>query len=62
MHKSKTVDYGIVMEGERVLQLDDGERLMKPGDVVVQIGNWHRWTNSTAPSLMAFIMMGAKLE
>ncbi len=62
MHKSETVDYGIMLEGERVLHMDDGERLMKPGDVVVQLGNWHRWTNSTGPSLMAFVMMGADFE
>lgn len=58
IHKSHTLDYGIVMAGERVLQLDDGERLMKKGDVVVQIGNWHGWANSTGASLMAFVMMG----
>ena len=62
VHKSDTLDYGIVIEGERVLQLDDGERLMKPGDVVVQLGNWHGWTNSTGPSLMAFVMMGATFD
>ena len=59
VHKSETVDYGIVLEGERVLLLDDGERVMKPGDVVVQLGNWHGWTNPRGESLMAFIMMGA---
>jgi len=61
VHKSATVDYGIVLEGERVLLLDDGERVMKPGDVVVQLGNWHGWTNPRSGSLMAFVMMGAKL-
>jgi len=59
IHKSATVDYGIVLEGERVLRLDDGEYVMKPGDVVVQLGNWHGWTNPRAGSLMAFVMMGA---
>ena len=59
VHKSETVDYGILLEGERVLLLDDGERVMKPGDVVVQLGNWHGWTNPKGPSLMAFVMMGA---
>ena len=62
VHKSATVDYGILLEGERVLLLDDGERVMKPGDVVVQLGNWHGWTNPRSGSLMAFVMMGAKLE
>ncbi len=62
VHKSATVDYGILLEGERVLLLDDGERVMKPGDVVVQLGNWHGWTNPRTGSLMAFVMMGAKFE
>jgi len=59
VHKSETVDYGILLEGERVLLLDDGERVMKPGDVVVQLSNWHGWTNPRQGSLMAFVMMGA---
>jgi uncharacterized cupin superfamily protein len=62
IHKSATVDYGIVLEGERVLRLDDGEYVMKPGDVVVQLGNWHGWTNPRTGSLMAFVMMGASFE
>jgi mannose-6-phosphate isomerase-like protein (cupin superfamily) len=61
-HKSETVDYGFVLEGQRILQLDDGERVMNPGDVVVQLGNWHGWTNRTSPSLMAFVMMGARFD
>src|SRR6267154_1411238 len=60
VHKSETVDYGIVLSGERVLVLDSGEITMKPGDVVVQLGNWHGWTNPRQGSLMAFVMMGAK--
>lgn len=59
IHKSQTVDYGVLMEGSRTLILDDGERVLQPGDVVVQLGNWHGWTNPHAESLMAFIMMGA---
>ena len=58
----ETLDYGIVLEGERVMLLDDGEYVMKPGDVVVQLGNWHGWTNPRQGSLMAFVMMGAKFE
>jgi mannose-6-phosphate isomerase-like protein (cupin superfamily) len=61
-HKSETVDYGIVLEGQRILQLGDRELAMDPGDVVVQVGNWHGWTNRTSYSLMAFVMMGANFK
>jgi hypothetical protein len=59
MHKSETLDYGILLAGERVLILDDGEYVMKPGDTVVQIGSWHAWGNPNEGSQMAFVMMGA---
>ena len=59
VHKSDSVDYGIVLLGERTLILDDRRLTMKPGEVVVQVGNWHGWTNPVSDSLMAFIMMGA---
>ena len=62
IHKSETLDYGIVLQGERVLVLDSGEIVMNPGDVVVQLGNWHGWTNPRTGSLMAFVMMGGKFE
>ena len=61
MHKSETVDYGILLSGERILMLDDGERVLKPGDVVVQIGSWHAWGNPEG-SQMAFVMMGGKFS
>jgi hypothetical protein len=59
VHKSATLDYGILLEGERTLLLDRGNVTMKAGDVVVQLGNWHGWTNLNERSLMAFVMMGA---
>jgi quercetin dioxygenase-like cupin family protein len=62
IHKSATVDYGILLEGERVLLLDDGEHVMHPGDIVVQLGNWHGWTNPRQGSSMAFMMMGATFD
>ncbi|MDH3315660.1 MAG: hypothetical protein OEN48_16110 [Betaproteobacteria bacterium] len=62
IHKSETLDYGILLAGERVLLLDDGERVLKPGDTVVQIGSWHAWGNPREGSQMAFIMMGASFE
>ena len=61
-HKSETIDYGIVVDGERILVLDEGELVMRKGDVVVQLANWHGWTNRTGGSIMAFVMMGAEVE
>jgi hypothetical protein len=61
IHKSETLDYGILLSGERILITDDGERVLKPGDCVVQIGSWHAWANPNA-SQMAFVMMGAEFD
>ena len=61
IHKTESVDYGILMEGERTLILDDRELLMRPGDVVVQLGNWHGWRAAT-DCRMAFVMIGASYD
>jgi len=51
-----------MLTGERVLVTDDGERALRPGSVVVQIGSWHAWSNPREGSQMAFMMMGAKFD
>ena len=44
MHRTPTVDYVIVLEGELILELDDGERrTLHSGDIVVQNGIRHAW-------------------
>jgi hypothetical protein len=46
MHTTNSVDVGIVLGGEIVLELDDGvEVMLRTGDMVVQIGTRHRWHN-----------------
>ena len=46
MHRTVSLDYGVVLEGEVELVLDSGEtRLMKRGDVSVQRGTNHAWRN-----------------
>jgi uncharacterized cupin superfamily protein len=60
MHKTESVDYGIMLAGERILVLDDGELVMKPGDIIVQVGAWHLWDSSKMGCLMAFDMISAK--
>ena len=58
MHRTETLDYGIVLEGEIYLVLDDSETLLKPGDVVIQRGTNHAWSNrSEKVCRMAFILL-----
>ncbi len=45
MHRTQSVDYGVVLAGECTLVLDRGEVLLKPGHVVVQRGTNHAWAN-----------------
>lgn len=46
MHRTISLDYGVVLEGEVELILDSGEsRLLRRGDVVVQRGTNHAWRN-----------------
>lgn len=47
MHRTESIDYGIVIEGELTLILDDSEVPLKPGSVVVQRGTNHAWANRT---------------
>lgn len=48
MHRTVSLDYGVVMIGEVELELDGGEkRIMKAGDICVQRGTNHRWNNTS---------------
>jgi mannose-6-phosphate isomerase-like protein (cupin superfamily) len=62
MHKTNTVDYAVVNEGEIWLELDDGETLhLTRGDVVVQNGTRHAWRNKgSKPVTMIFFLNGAR--
>lgn len=62
MHATPTVDYGIVLDGEIWLELDDGRaELLHRHDVVVQNGTRHAWRNkSDHPATMAFVLIGAR--
>lgn len=61
-HKTESLNYGILLAGERILVLDDGEYALEPGNIVVQVGSWHAWSSPNETSQMAFIMMGGKFE
>lgn len=47
MHRTATLDYAVVIEGEIVLVLDDEEVTLGPGSVIVQRGTNHAWENRT---------------
>jgi Cupin domain len=58
VHRTETVDYGIVLEGEVFLLLDDSETLLKAGDIVVQRGTLHAWENrSDKLARVAFVLV-----
>jgi len=59
MHRTETIDYGIVVSGEITLLLDDGsESVLAQGDIVIQRGTDHAWANrSTEPALVAFVLV-----
>jgi mannose-6-phosphate isomerase-like protein (cupin superfamily) len=61
MHRTRTVDYAIVMSGEIDMLLDDSEIHLKAGDVLVQQGTNHAWVNrSNEPCRIAFVLIDAK--
>jgi len=59
-HKTNTVDYAIVLSGEIFAMMDQGELLLKAGDVLIQRGTNHAWSNRTdAPAVVAFVLIDA---
>ena len=60
-HRTPTVDYAINLGGDRYLVLDDSEVLMRRGDVVIQLSNYHAWVNRTdEPGRMGYDMIGGE--
>ncbi len=58
MHRTETLDYGIVLDGELTLILDDDERTIRAGDIVIQRGTNHAWANrSGSHCRIAFILI-----
>lgn len=63
MHRTVSLDFGAVLEGEVELLLDSGEkRLMKRGDVAIQRGTMHQWINrsETEWTRMLFVLQESK--
>jgi mannose-6-phosphate isomerase-like protein (cupin superfamily) len=60
-HKTATVDYAIVLAGEIYALMDEGEVLLRAGDVLVQRGTNHAWSNrSDEPATLAFVLIDAE--
>lgn len=63
MHRTETVDYGIVLEGEITLIMDEGETTVKAGDIVIQRGTNHGWANRSGKNCrIAFILIDGKFN
>ena len=61
MHATATVDYIIVLKGEIWAILDEGEKLLRQGDVLIQRGTGHAWSNrSNEYCRVAFILIDAE--
>ena len=61
MHLTDTLDYAIVLEGEIWSVMDEGETLMRAGDVLIQRGTNHAWANrSQKTARIAFVLIDAK--
>jgi mannose-6-phosphate isomerase-like protein (cupin superfamily) len=61
MHRTRTVDYAIIMSGEIDMMLDDKTVHLKAGDVVVQQATNHAWLNHTSePCRVIFVLMDSK--
>ncbi|PHJ65408.1 cupin [Nostoc linckia z18] len=58
MHRTQTIDYAIVLEGELTLVVDRGETTIHAGDIVIQRGTNHAWANrSNKNCRVAFILI-----
>ena len=63
MHRTETLDYAVVLEGEITLLLDEAEVQLKTGDVVIQRGTNHAWSNrSGKPVRMLYVLIDGEFD
>jgi mannose-6-phosphate isomerase-like protein (cupin superfamily) len=61
MHRTQTLDYGIVIEGELTLVMDHGETTVRAGDIVIQRGTNHAWANRSSKNCrVAFVLIDGR--
>jgi Cupin domain len=60
MHRTDTIDYAIVLEGEIVAVMEKDETVLRAGDILIQRGTAHAWANrSGKPARIAFVLIDA---
>ena len=58
MHRTNSLDYAVILTGEIYMMMDEDDYLLKAGDVVVQQGTNHAWSNrGSEPCQIAFILI-----
>ena len=63
MHRTETVDYAVVLDGEIFLVLDEGEVKLTTGDVVIQRGTNHAWSNRSGKSVrMLYVLIDGEFD
>ena len=63
MHRTETGDYAIVLEGEIWAVMDEGETLLRAGDVLIQRGTNHAWANrSDKTARIAFVLIRGRSQ
>ena len=63
MHRTDSLDYAVVLTGEIYMMMDEDEYLVKAGDVIIQQGTNHAWSNrGTEPYQIAFILIDAEKD
>ena len=61
MHRTETIDYVIVIEGEIEMDMDDSTVRLKQGDIMIQRGTNHAWANrSQKRARVAFVLVDAE--
>ncbi len=63
MHRTQTIDYVVILSGEICCVLDDSEVLLKAGDMLIQCGTNHAWSNrSNAPCDILFVLIDGAFD
>lgn len=63
MHRTQTIDYAIVLDGEITMVLDQDETVIKAGDIIIQRGTNHAWANRSGKYCrVAFILIDGEFD